>query len=679
MTRPLRLDAPPSRLFIGALCVALWAAPAQSQNSTPADPPADDQAAAPTLPAPVLLGQRTMALKQRMRVRPALVLVKNEAEFAEAVAAWDMPRDTWPVLIDDGGDLTRENIARFVRAFKPRAVVRWTPAPGGAGSEPWPADKAARAERITKAYRSAWEAGDDTELLKAFKDERHTATGLVLANASDPAWTAALTIAAGRGQRLAFIDAPRGEVGDMLAPDQVAALLLATEEAARATGQTWDETGDDLDALTLCTNTPSKFMSVASGGVQQIMAFTDRLARKPSGERWGWAGQIFGDAPTAAYRAMCSVFLGVESAWAFDGYAVGSVPGQYNLKPINDILTGTPYRVAFDPARTGAQQFRRATAAGIDAGLIFINTKGTMWNWELSPGRMYSFDVPMLNIPSVVHFTHSYSAQVVHHRSSVAGRWLENGAYAYFGSVDEPFLNAFVMGPDFFQRFFVYGGTFPSSARYEVRPVWKLNYFGDPVIIAGAPPLRRDDEPLDANGPLAGMATLEAQVRADLKEGRIESAAAALVMLGRDKDAARLCLAAARTSGAEAGSTRKVSERIGAIGAPAAFRERDPIGMVTLMSTMPPNLQADPFYVSLMWQGARPLLERNTPIEVVRLLKNNIRELCAKEDLLELTPAVSNLEGRDAVEAMWRGVIRRTTDPGTKQEMEAELRSILRR
>lgn len=628
-----------------------------------------------SLPPPVKLGQRAKALKQRLRARPIVVLVKDQAEFADAVTAWKLPWDFWPVLIDDGGDITRENIARFVRAYKPRAVVRWAPQPG---AEPWPADAAARGARITSAYHGAWDSGSMAEVIENWRAERHRAPGLVLTNPDDPAWPAALTLAAAKGQRLAFIDIPRGEPGDTMSAEQVAALVLATEEAARATEMTWDSTGDDLDALTLVANTPSKIRAIAGGGVMHTLALTDRLCRKPDTERWGWAGMIFGDSATAAYRAMCSVFIGIEDAWAFDGYAVGSVPGQYNLKPITEILMGTPYKAAFDHMRTGAAEFRRATAAGITGGIVYVNTKGTMWNFELAPGRLYSFDVPFLNMPGVVHFTHSFSAQVVNHRSAIAGRWLENGAFAYFGSVDEPFLNAFVMGPDFFLRFFFYGATFPGAARFEKHPIWKLNYYGDPLVIAGAGPIRLD-EVMPSEGPLAGLASLEEQVRADLKAGKVVPAAASLVMLGRDKDAARLCLAGVRPSAANDNKMSPNAERLGAIGAPAAFRDRDPIGAVTLIAAMPANLQADPFYVSLLWQAGRPLLDSNPSRQALETLKNNVRELCAKEDLEALTPAVRNAEGRDGITAMWRKVISRTTDAGSKQELESALEQALRR
>lgn len=632
--------------------------------------------------APIKLGQRVKALRQKIKVRPVVVLVRNESEFADAVAAWRLPEECFPVLIDDGSDLGRENIARFVRAFLPRAVLRWDASQRGAagGGTDLPADPAARAAKLSSVVFGAWESEDFAGMKSAMEEVGSEPVGVVYASPTDPAWTAAITLAAGRGQVLAWLDPSLvggGAPGDTMAPQQLASLITAIEDGAKATELKWEELSDDIDAITLCANAPSKIKGHGSGGIEQTMALTDRLARRPDLTRWGYAGQVFGDAGTAAYRAMSSVFLGVESAWAFDGYEFDQLTGRYNLKPIMEILTGTPVKLAFDPARSSANDFRGASRGGISSALAYINTKGQMWNFEFSPGKLYSFDVPMLNFPAVVHFTHSYSAQVVHHRSSVAGRWLENGAYCYYGSVDEPYLSAFVPGPDFFRRFFLFGGPFSCSARYEIAPLGKLNVFGDPLQCAGAPPLRLD-EIIPTEGPLAGVTAMGDTVKESLKAGKIEQAAAELVMLGRDKDAVRLCLAGLKAR-AQDGRPAPDRARLGAIGMPAAFRDRDPAAVATLCVAMPVQMRNDPFYVSLLWQACRPTLSDSPTPETLTAMKSAIRELCALEDLEDLTPAVRKAEGKPGVEAMWKMVIARTADAASRKNLEEGLREALRK
>lgn len=645
----------------------------------------------PKTPTPIKLGLRMTALRLKVKMRPIVVLVKNEREYVDAVASWRMPGDYFPVLIDDGSDLGRENIARFVRAYLPRAVVRWDPTRGAlplAGAElpdkggvrEMPTDPAQKAERINASLFSAWGSTDVAGMKAGLREIGLDPVGITYASTSDPAWVAALALAAGHGQYLSWLDPQLvggGQPGDTMAPQQLASLITGIEDGAKQTEAKWDELSDDIDAITLCANAPSKIRGIGSGGIDQTMALTDRLGRKADMSRWSYSGLVFGDAQTAAYRAMCPLFLGVESAWAFDGYEFSQLTGRYNLKPVIEILMGTPVKLAFDPARSSAKDFRGVARGGLESSFVYVNTKGQMWNFEFSPGKLYSFDVPMMNVPAVVHFTHSYSAQVVHHRSSVAGRWLENGAYAYYGSVDEPYLSSFVPGPDFFQRYFVYTAPFACCCRYEIAPLGKLNVYGDPLQMAGPPPIRLE-ETLPSEGPLAGLKPMADEVKETLKAGKIEQAAAELVMLGRDKDAVRLCLAGLNVKATD-GKPAPDRARLGAIGMPAAFRERDPAALATLCVAMPVSMRNDPFYVSLLWQAGRPTLSGDPTPDMLTAMKSAIRELCAFEDLEDLTPAVRKAEGKQGVEGMWKMVIARTDDPKSRKDLEEALREALRK
>ena len=58
--------------------------------------------------------------------------------------------------------------------------------------------------------------------------------------------------------------------------------------------------------------------------------------------------------------------------------------------------------------------------------------------WPERPHRRHS-----LTDPAAVVFIHSYSAANPYDASTLAGRWLNQGAFVYYGSVNEPFLTAF--------------------------------------------------------------------------------------------------------------------------------------------------------------------------------------------------------------------------------------------
>ena len=79
---------------------------------------------------------------------PTVVIVPGGDSYIEAIAQWT-PQARFPVLIDDGSARAREDIARFVRAFKPPQVVRWERAGEAA---------ATTRERIEGAVRAVWSA-----------------------------------------------------------------------------------------------------------------------------------------------------------------------------------------------------------------------------------------------------------------------------------------------------------------------------------------------------------------------------------------------------------------------------------------------------------------------------------------------------------------------------------------
>src|SRR5262245_59910925 len=95
-------------------------APAQDpkQEAKPAQDPR-------ATPPQVVLGQRVLQVQHVASVCNTVVIVSDAPSYVGAIAKWT-PVRKFPVLIDDGTPAARENIARFVRAFKPAHVVRWS-------------------------------------------------------------------------------------------------------------------------------------------------------------------------------------------------------------------------------------------------------------------------------------------------------------------------------------------------------------------------------------------------------------------------------------------------------------------------------------------------------------------------------------------------------------------------
>ncbi|QKK07103.1 MAG: hypothetical protein HND58_02305 [Planctomycetota bacterium] len=209
----------------------------------------------------------------------------------------------------------------------------------------------------------------------------------------------------------------------------------------------WRDLGDAIDAVTICGALPARIKTSAN----EFVATTDRVGRaanSPDGARWAWAGQVFGSEPLAAYRAMCSIFQRPRSTWTFDGYGSTEPWVQWDGSRASKSLGDAGLLAMLDdePHNTAADWKLRAERP-VHAGLILINSSGNRGWFDLGNTRANAGDVPLLDVPAAVHMVHSWSAVAPDRATTVAGRWLQRGAFAYIGSVHEPYLQAFVPTP----------------------------------------------------------------------------------------------------------------------------------------------------------------------------------------------------------------------------------------
>src|SRR5690606_39138297 len=236
---------------------------------------------------------------------------------------------------------------------------------------------------------------------------------------------AAVALAAGRGQPIVWVETPSG-VNRAMDPEQCRAISEAITGALDGLGMRWSGLGAGIDAITLVAEAP-----VRVEGGPETLATTDALGRDPMSpmERWAWSGQIFGAAPEAAYRAMCGLFLPLGSAWLFDGYPAEGVWMQYDQSAAASVLRQLELDVTIDDHPRGTlASWRSRIGLGIDADLIFVNSKGNKARFDLASGTGRAADVPFLQRPAAVYFIHSWSATEPRARGTIAGRWLSRGA-----------------------------------------------------------------------------------------------------------------------------------------------------------------------------------------------------------------------------------------------------------
>jgi hypothetical protein len=116
-------------------------------------------------------------------------------------------------------------------------------------------------------------------------------------------------------------------------------------------------------------------------------------------------------------------------------------------------------------------------------GSIFVNSAGGPDWFQIRGGPGRPSDIPV-GIPTAVAMIHSFSAADPMDPQTIAGRWLAQGAFSYFGSMHEPFLLAF-RTPGLVAELMADGLPFVAALRQGEQETfgipWRLVYLGDPL------------------------------------------------------------------------------------------------------------------------------------------------------------------------------------------------------
>lgn len=617
------------------------APPASPPANAPTDAPGAPAAAQAQGPAPrhpaAAISARIAALRAAQSVSDEVIIVPNAASYLAAIGQWKPDRLT-PVLIDDGSELSREDIARFVRAFKPKRVLRWDTAMAAmSGETPAPAEPDAasfahaKPPEVYSALGKLFGAGDSVTdlagLMQGWKNAQYQPPGLLVASAEDPAWVAAVALSVGRGEAIAFM--PPGLLPNRLdgafTQEEFNNLAIAIEQTTASLGVDWTALGDSLDAVTLCANVPAR-VHVQD---KEFLATGDLIGRHDGTQkfaRWAWPGQITGTASQAAYRAMCALFLQPGEAWIFDGYK-----DEAGFRDYDGSAAALPLRAANIVTRVddipngSARQWRLRGARASGAGLIFVNTMGNADFFDLNPGRGRPGDVPMLAVPSAVHVIHSWSLERPGARDTLGGRWLERGAFAYIGSVNEPYLAAFVP-PATITRRLAGGMVLGAAVRAENAPPWKVVCMGDPLYVLG-PTMKRSAEPVA----YANAQPVSENLRVAMKAGEWSEAFNALRLEGRDADAAKLLEGILANASKSDKAAFPLDAQTVRIVVPMLVRQGSTRALLDLCQKAMASREArvalkDPVVKDVVWLSAYPILSSGAEDGLARLLEEMVRE-----------------------------------------------------
>ena len=649
--------------------IALLAAVALSANPCLAQlaPPAAGAPAPNETPWPVVLGQRTVALERDWPIVDQVVLVPDGRTYLDELAKWS-PAGRWPVLIEDSF-----YAPLFIRAFAPARVVRRE----SVGSMP-----ADRAEREKLIATSAAEAIHDgfADVVGAAAKRGITPSMVVIADADDPAWTAAAALSAGRCAPIYFTSEPYGTPNDSIDARRFDALSAELERAADRTGLPWKGLGDAIDAFVVCRDigwkcvpnlAPELKIEIPNGPFPtapgQPIATLNTLGRHKDGIWWAIGAGIFGGEARSAYVAMASLFAPRRTAWLTNAYESGPGWSAYDITPAAARFQKQGFATqTWSKEQNTLDAWRRVLMGGFDCDVLLANSHGISTQFGLFGGGTATVgDVPLFDRPAAVHFLHSFSLESPASLGTVGGAFINHGAYSYYGSVYEPLLPAF-LPPDMIAERTGCLVPFAVSARvFEggfARP-WRTAAYGDPLMILATPErlgVRRVAPPSDDavelkqqaadslkrfrdNGDTLAMA----KAMRDLELLGSDAKVIQLWGLAKDLDTAAIC----------------ASHVLGAM-----FRARDLDGLAgayIACETAPPRAR------DMLWQLATPRLGSLNDARTVALLARDPRGPDPSIDLALLKPAAMRLLGREAWARILTDAERLSTDDTVRSRINA--------
>ncbi len=641
------------------------ASPAPEALPEPSAPVAEAQPGAPEsdvrledIPAPVKLGVRTEIVRLKLPAMSTLVIVPSADAYLDALSRWTLEA-RFPVLIDDGTDGARENIVRFARAFEAQQVLLYE-GEGGAHA----ASIEALQARVEAVAARAWSAENAEGLSAQWKRLEFTPPGVVVASGADTAWTGGAALAAFRGQPIVWVGAMGDPLGSGMSKELFDALAKEIEAGLERTGYAWRGVGDDIEAITLCLSGPDKVMIGAT-----MLALTDVLGRADvtetgSSSRWAYASMAPGSAAEAAYRAMSSLFLQPTRAFLFNGYAGFGEGGfeAYAIGPASELLRKAGLEVVEEEApRDPLGDWRRRVLPPLDAGLVHVNSAGFARMFRLGQVEVSAAEIPSLKRPALVHFIHSFSAQNIGDELSIARRWLDGGAFAYVGSVDEPYLTAFHTPERFVARMLA-RAPISAAARVEAARPWKINVYGDALFTWGPPAPRFEGAP-----ELTGAVDAAARMRESLSGRDFATAFRMLSVLQRDADVVRVFGALLRD---DAGALTPDAARAAFW---SAVRARADDMAMEAARRMSQEHFGSALAADALWQVGRERLMSGDGA-ALEAMRGRIRAHHGVEDATLVARGIRAAEGAEAARAYLQRVMDATADAALRAQLQERLR-----
>jgi hypothetical protein len=500
---------------------------------------------------------------------------------------------------------------------------------------------------------------------EAFAARKFFPCGVVIASPSDTAWTAAVALAAGHGEPIGWVDEPYFQPDQVLGANEADRLLQRVVTEISGKGYPGAALGDAIETITICRDMAGRVTVTTPAGKQAMLAMTDLFGRGADGKRWAFAGWVFGDETRAAYIAMCSLFLPRSKVWLYHTYPDNFDRGAYGPADAEPILAARGYEVRVTGDSPTVRGWLNLLPGGVTTDVFAMNTKGNFDAFDMgNNGSCHAVDVPVLNTPVALHLVHSWSGWEPENPGTVGGRWLQHGAYAYVGSVDEPTLGAFQPMKALAERWANYTPFLVAARHWDATP-WKVNTIGDPLMLV-RPPNDPPAPPRVLRAAEYGV-DLGEQVKVWMRQAKDDAtgktfgdAVRALNLLGRDEIAIQLWRAALESKSPFLAARPALGP---------LFRSKDGAALVQAWTELP---ERDAIAVDMLWHAFTPRLSASLDEDTLLALSSNIRRP-ADVDLARIAGQLASRLG----EAHLRGVAQREMDEADGPEARQRIAEIM--
>ena len=420
--------------------------------------------------------KRREELYIKREIQNKVVIVPDIKTYLYYISLWT-DKKIYPVLID--GSYLND---RFIQEFNPKEVerVRSIMLPGAI-------DEAL----LLKTLFTSWQDDDlltainkkvtKEDIRQYLKDKGHIPLGIVLTRVNDGQMPAAVALASARDQILDFL--PFTSKGEKIVSfDKMQSLKSKIEGIIKRWHYPYLGLLDGIDYITIAGDFPYAY-NYQKTPLKGRYSLDDALARDDKQNRYAYCGRIIGNWDMSIYQAMCSLFLQPKDALFFNTYSHSGNWKDYRTDlashMLSDILDVT--NIENKAASLERWQILNKEKGNI-YGLLFINSSGGAYDWQTSTDKAKVDDIPESE-PCIVIFTHSNSAADPYDENTIAGRWLKNGAYIYFGSISEPYVQSFKT-PSEVVVDLLFGRPFSQSLMKDSglwSNPWKLIFIGDPM------------------------------------------------------------------------------------------------------------------------------------------------------------------------------------------------------